>query len=147
MRIKRWIPEKDIDIFKSSIKNFVGSVLDSAFDWGDLGSTAFPPIDVIEEPDMFVAKLDLPGFTKEDIKITLEDNILTISGERKSEKEYKDKNVLRAERFYGLFSRTITLPAVVDVSKIKAEHKNGILTLTLPKKETAKARTIEIQVD
>lgn len=144
MKIRRWDPEKDIDIFRSSIDRLIDNFFGSAI---DTTNVPYPPIEVVEDAEAFIAKADLPGFAKDDIKITLQDNILTIHGQRKTEKEHKDKNVIRSERYYGEFLRTITLPSAVDTSKIRAEQKNGVLTLTLPKKETAKARTVDIKVE
>lgn len=143
MKIKRWEAGKSLDFFRSSIDRLIDQFFGSDIEGV---SISYPPVEVVEDAEAFIAKADLPGFTKDDIKITLQDNILTMSGERKSEKEFKDKNIIRSERYYGEFCRTITLPAAVDTSKIKAEYKNGVLTLTMPKKETAKARTIDIHV-
>lgn len=106
----------------------------------------FPLVDVVEQDHAFVATADLPGLKKEDIDISLEDGVLTISGERKFEHETKDdgKNFKRLERAYGRFSRSFTLPQGVDPQKVEAVFADGVLRLTLPKNEVVKPRKISI---
>jgi HSP20 family protein len=106
-----------------------------------------PALDVTEDKDKYVIKADLPGLKKEDIRVSLEDGVLTIEGERKSETEHKDKNVHRIERSYGRFARSLNLGFSVDESKIKANYKDGVLELIAPKAERAKAKTIDINVN
>ena len=103
-----------------------------------------PLCDIYEDGDSIVVKAELPGVNRDEIDIQVENNILTIRGERKREKEVKSDNVYRSERFYGAFSRSFTLPVSVDTQRIKAEFKDGILHLTLPKVEEAKPRKIKI---
>jgi HSP20 family protein len=91
-------------------------------------------------------KVELPGMKKEDINISLHDGSLSISGERKSEGQYEDAEVYRAERFFGRFQRSVTLPAAVAADKVKAQYKDGILTVTLPKTEEAKPKHIDVNV-
>ena len=105
-----------------------------------------PTLDVYEEKDEVVAKAELPGMKKEDLEISVQDGVLTISGERKEEEELKDAETYRSERFFGKFHRSLALPATVDPSKVKAAYKDGVLTVTLPKKEEAKPKTIDIEV-
>ena len=104
-------------------------------------------LDVIEEKDQYVLKADLPGINKEDIKISLENGILTIEGERKSETEDKDKQVHRVERSYGRFVRTLNVGTNVDAAKIQASYKDGVLQLTVPKTEAAKPKSVDIKVE
>ena len=104
-------------------------------------------LDVVEEKDQYVIKADLPGINKEDIKVSVENGILTIEGERKSETEDKDKQVHRVERSYGRFLRSLNLGNNVDSSKIHASYKDGVLQLNVPKFEIAKPKSIDIQVD
>ena len=106
----------------------------------------FPALDVIEEKDQYVLKADLPGVNKEDIKVSVENGVLTIEGERKSETEHKDKQLHRVERSYGRFVRSLNLGTNVDNSKIQASYKDGVLQLTAPKSEAAKPKAIDIQV-
>jgi len=103
-------------------------------------------LDVIEEKDQYVLKADLPGIKKEDIKISLEDNILTVEAERKSEAESQDKQIHRIERTYGRYTRSLNLGARVDANKIRANYKDGVLELIVPKSEEAKPKSIDIQV-
>lgn len=106
-----------------------------------------PAIDLYENKDNLVVTAELPGLKKEDIDISLHEDNLVISGERKEEKEYGENETQRAERFYGRFQRSINLPKKVDVGAIKANYKEGILTVTLPKAAEAKPRQIEVNVN
>ena len=105
-----------------------------------------PAFDVYEEKDNFVVKAELPGMKKEDINVSLHDGDLIISGERKSETKGEGTEVYRAERFFGKFQRSVSLPATVAANSVKAEYKDGVLTVTLPKSEEAKPRQIEVKV-
>jgi len=105
-----------------------------------------PALDVFESKDSFTVKAELPGMKKEDIEVTLHDGSLSISGERKSETKHEDAEVYRAERFFGRFQRTVTLPAPVAADKIKAHYKDGVLTITLPKTEEARPKQIDVSV-
>ncbi|HXT10929.1 MAG TPA: Hsp20/alpha crystallin family protein [Candidatus Angelobacter sp.] len=109
-------------------------------------SGSAPALDVFEDKDNFVVKAELPGMKKEDIDVSLHDGTLSISGERKSDKKWEDAEVYRAERFFGRFQRTVALPSAVDAAKIKAQYKDGVLTITLPKAEEAKPKQIDVQV-
>ena len=106
-----------------------------------------PALDLHEDKDNFVVKIELPGMKKEDIDVSLHDGSLSISGERKGEEKFEGADVYRTERFFGHFQRTITLPAAVAADKIKAQYKDGILTVTLPKAEEAKPKQIDVQVN
>jgi len=105
-----------------------------------------PALDVYEQKDNVVVRAELPGMTKEDIEVTLHENTLSISGERKHEETHKDKEVYRAERFFGRFQRSVTLPVLVSGDKVKAQYKDGVLTVTLPKSEEAKPKQIDVNV-
>jgi len=105
-----------------------------------------PAVDLFEDKDNFILSAELPGMKKDDIELSLHDGSLSISGERKAEDKYQDAEVYRAERFFGRFQRTITVPAPVSADKIKAQFKDGILTVTLPKTEEAKPKHIEVKV-
>ncbi len=106
-----------------------------------------PPVDLHEDKDNFVVKVELPGMRKEDIEASLHDGTLSISGERKSEERFENAEVYRSERFFGRFQRIITLPAAVAADKINAQYKDGVLTVTLPKAEEAKPKQIDVQVN
>jgi HSP20 family protein len=105
-----------------------------------------PSVDVSETEGAYQIKAEIPDVKKEDVKVTLEEGVLTIQGERKQEKEEKGKRYHRVERSYGRFVRSFTLPDVVDEEKVKAEFKDGILNLALPKSEKAKPKAIEVKV-
>lgn len=105
-----------------------------------------PAMDVHEDKDNIVVRTELPGMKKEDIEVSLHDGSLSISGERKTEEKSKEAEVYRAERFFGRFQRTFTLPSPVAADKVKAQYKDGVLTITLPKTEEAKPRQIDVNV-
>ncbi len=103
-------------------------------------------LDVFEDKDNIYVRAELPGMRKEDIDVSLHNGSLSLSGERKSEDKFKDAEVYRSERFVGRFQRTVTLPTPVAVDRIKAQYKDGILTVTLPKTEEAKPKHIDVNV-
>jgi HSP20 family protein len=105
-----------------------------------------PALDVYEDKENFIVKAELPEMKNEDIDVSLHDGSLSISGERKSETKHEDAEVYRAERFFGRFQRTVTLPAPVAADKVKAQYKDGVLTVTLPKTEEAKPKQIDVSV-
>jgi HSP20 family protein len=105
-----------------------------------------PALDVYEDKDNLYVKVELPGMKREDIEVALHDGTLSISGERKSEGKFEDGDVHRAERFFGRFQRTVGLNAPVASEKVKAQYKDGILTITLPKTEEAKPKVIDVNV-
>jgi len=105
-----------------------------------------PAVDIAEHDNEYLVKAELPGVNKDEVKLTLENNILTIRGEKKQEKETKKENYHRVERNYGSFQRSFTLPAAVKADKIDASYKDGILTVSLPKSEEAKPKQIEVKV-
>jgi HSP20 family protein len=130
--------------------------LDQLFDLGNPWSVSrdtslldglwAPAVDVLERKDSIVVKADLPGLSKEDISVSIENNVLTINGEKKMEKEHKEGDIVRSERYYGSFNRAFTLPSTVDPNQVNAKFENGVLELTLAKKEEAKPRQIRIDV-
>jgi len=105
-----------------------------------------PALDLYEDKENFVVKVELPGMKREDIEVSLHEGSLSLSGERKSEEKYADAEVYRTERFFGRFQRTVTLPTPVAAEKVKAAYKDGVLTITLPKTEEAKPKQIEVNV-
>jgi len=106
-----------------------------------------PALDIYEEKDHFTVKAELPGMKKEDIEVSLHDGSLSISGERKTETKHEDKEVYRAERYFGRFQRTVSLPTIVAADKVKAAYNDGVLTITLPKTEEAKPKKIDVSVN
>ncbi|HDS30798.1 MAG TPA: Hsp20/alpha crystallin family protein [Firmicutes bacterium] len=105
-----------------------------------------PRVDIIEQPESWTFKAELPDLKPENINITIEEGMLAIKGERKFEEEIKEGNYTRLERQYGSFERRFSLPSGIDQANIKADYKNGLLTLTVPKKEEAKPKSIKIDV-
>jgi len=105
-----------------------------------------PAADISENKDNFVVTAELPGIRKEDIKVTVQNNMFTISGEKKRDVEDKGDTWHRVERSYGIFARSFELPAMIDANKIKADFKDGVLTIELPKAEDAKPKEIMIDV-
>ena len=103
-----------------------------------------PAVDVYEDEHSLTLKLEVPGLNEEDINVTLENNTLTVSGERKFEKEEKEENFHRIERRYGSFTRTFRLPSSVDAEKVEAGYDKGVLKITLAKRAEAKPKTIKI---
>ena len=103
-----------------------------------------PSVDIAEDKDRFVLTAELPGVSKDDIKINLNNNTLTIEGEKKSKAEQKDDEYYRSERYYGKFSRSFTLNSEIDSEKIKADFKDDVLSVSLPKSEAVKPRQITI---
>lgn len=105
-----------------------------------------PPIDLSETADKVTVKAEIPGIDPKEIDISIQGNTLRIKGEKKEEKEEKGRNYYRMERCYGSFSRTIDLPASVDANKITAEYRNGVLEITMQKKEEVKPKQIPVKV-
>ena len=107
-----------------------------------------PALDVHEDKDNFTVHMELPGLKREDIDVSLQEGALVISGERKAEeKSGRQREVHRQERFYGKFQRALTLPEPVAADKVKADYKDGVLTVTLPKTEEAKPKKIDVSVN
>jgi len=103
-----------------------------------------PAIDLYEDVNNVVVKVELPGMKKEEIEVSLDDGVLSISGERKRDTKYADAQTHRSERFVGAFQRSFALPSTVKTDQVKADYKDGILTVTLPKAEEAKRKQIEV---
>jgi HSP20 family protein len=117
------------------------------FGEGDISTRTWaPPVDIFETENDIVLKAELPGVDPKDVEVKVEDNTLYLKGERKFEKEVKDESYHRIERSYGSFARSFSLPNSINAEKVKAEYKDGLLMLTLPKREEAKPKTIKIDV-
>lgn len=153
MTLMRWTPRSELlrtpfDPFAElrrlqdeMAQLFDSSLTRSAFDGGFM-----PALDVFEDKDNVIVKADLPGLTKDDVEITLQDDVLTLRGEKKQEKEVKEENYHRVERVYGSFNRSVSLPVAVDANKVEATFKDGVLRITLPKAEEAKPKQIKVKV-
>src|SRR6202030_4785608 len=105
-----------------------------------------PPVDIYEDEHTITLKLDVPGIEEKDIDVRIQDNTLTVHGERKIEKEEKEENYRRVERQYGSFTRTFTLPQTVDTENVSATYEKGVLKISLPKKAEAKPKQIKVNV-
>ena len=105
-----------------------------------------PALDAYEDKDKYTVCVELPGLKKEDISVTVDNGVLTISGERKSEKEVDEGTLHRSERFYGRFSRSVSLPTAVKSDRVGASYRDGILKVEIPKAEEAKPKNIEVKV-
>jgi HSP20 family protein len=105
-----------------------------------------PAVDIVETEDELIVKADLPDVRLEDIDVRVENGTLSLKGERKFEKELADKGYHRIERSYGSFMRSFSVPSSVDTEKVSADYKNGVLTVTLPKKEAAKPKQVKVAV-
>lgn len=132
----------------SSLRDELDRLFDFAQPTRDSGlfSGWTPALDVFDDKDHLTVAVELPGLKKEDIDLSLHDGVLTVSGERKTEREQKEGESFRSERTFGRFQRSVTLPTAVDASKVSAAYKDGILTVTLPKAEEAKPKQIEVAV-
>jgi HSP20 family protein len=127
------------------VNRLFGNVLEHSGEESNLTSWA-PAVDIYETEHELVVKADLPEVDPKELDIRVEDNLLTIRGERKFEKKVTEENYLRVERAYGSFSRSFSLANTVNSEAIKAEYQNGVLTLTIPKREEAKPKQIKVNV-
>ncbi|MBN2280776.1 MAG: Hsp20/alpha crystallin family protein [Candidatus Marinimicrobia bacterium] len=144
MSLIRWNPTRNLRVFNDEIDNY----LNDFWNGEDSYLSKFTPnVDIEELDDEFQFHAELPGLEKKDVIITVKENVLTISGEKQSKKEEKNKNYHRIESSFGKFQRSFRLPQNVDQNAIKAEFKNGILDVIIPKTETAKPKEIEIKVN
>lgn len=144
--LTRWDPFSDLTF----LQNRVNQLFNQPFAlWHSpeqsLGSASFfPPVDIYEDDRSIILQAEIPGIQEKDLDIQLENNVLTVSGERKLENEEKKENFHRIERHYGRFSRSFGLPATVDPDSVNAEFDNGVLKVTVAKREEAKSRQIKI---
>jgi HSP20 family protein len=132
--------------FGSLLDNFFSFSQNQDESFGDLGKWA-PAVDIKEEKDLFLVIADIPGMEKEDINISLENNILTLQGTRSYEKNETQKGFSRTERVLGQFHRQFTLPQSVEGNNITAKYKNGVLEISIPKKQQAIQKRIDIQTE
>jgi HSP20 family protein len=144
----RWNPLKNLEEMEQRLSNYLGRPA-ARTEAGKEAMTVAewsPLVDITEDDKEYLIKADLPDVKKEDVKLTVQDEVMTISGERKYEKEEKGKKYHRVERAYGSFLRSFALPDDADGSKVSAEYKEGVLKVHLPKSEKAKPKSIEVEV-
>ena len=148
-RSSTWDPFRDLGNFESRLEKFFGRPLLTG-NGGDKESMTVtqwsPLVDITEDDKEYVVKAELPDIKKEDVKVTVENGQLSISGERKFEKEEKGKKYHRIERSYGSFLRSFTLPETVSGDKVAADFKDGVLKVRLPKDEKARPKAIDVKV-
>jgi HSP20 family protein len=149
MAIVRWEPFRELLSTQDRFNQLFNQTFTQAFgkEGQELASRNWAPaVDIYETDHNLVIKTELPGIDPKDVEVRVENNTLVLQGERKFEKNTSEENYHRVERSYGTFSRSFTLPSTVNTENAQAEYKDGILTLTLAKREEAKPKTIKIQV-
>jgi len=148
MALVRWEPVRELTSLQSEMNRLFNTFFDTptAPGNGGTGRRWVPAMDLVETDDHFVLRADLPGMTEDDIAIELEDNVLTVSGERKSEHEERKEGYVRVERAFGSFRRTLTLPEGIDAEAIGASFDKGVLEVRIPKPEERKPRRVAISV-
>lgn len=143
--LSRWDPLRELSKVQDQVNRyFQDSFFRRAGD-GSLSAWA-PEVDIHETSDALVLEADLPGIDEKDLDIRVENNLLTIRGERKFEKKVNEDSYLRVERSYGAFTRSFSLPHTINTDQIQAEYRNGVLTIRLPKREEAKPKQVKIDV-
>jgi HSP20 family protein len=148
MALIRWDPTRELTSLQSEVNRLFSTFFDVPTGPGN-GSALrrwVPAMDLVETDDHFVLRADLPGLTKDEVTIELEDRVLTVSGERKAEHEDRHEGYYRVERAFGSFSRSLTLPAGVEPDAVEASFDNGVLEVRIPKPEERKPRKVEIGV-
>ena len=143
--ITRWEPFRNLFSLQEQVNRLFDSTFPSHRDESTLTAWA-PAVDVFETEDELVIKADLPDVAEKDLDVQIENNMLTIRGERKFEQKVKEENYLRMERAYGSFSRSFSLPNTVNTEAIKAEYKDGVLNVTLPKRAESKPKQVKVAV-
>ena len=145
MAITRWDPFRDFSLLQDRMNRLFD---DAGRGWRpeepSATTTWSPAVDIFETENEIMVQAELPGVDRKDLTLNLENNVLTLKGERRFEKETKQENYHRIERSYGAFSRAFSIPAIVDEEKIRADYKEGILKIALPKKEQVKPKQIKI---
>jgi HSP20 family protein len=149
MALIRWEPVRELNTIQSEMNRLFNTFFE-ANGPGSGGTSSLrrwiPPMDLVETEDDFVLRADLPGLSEGDVKIELEDNVLTVSGERKAEHEERKEGYYRVERASGTFSRSLTLPEGVDPEAVRARFDKGVLEVRIPKPEQRKPRKVAISV-
>ncbi len=145
MALIRWEPAREINSLQQEMNRLFGTFFDSPAGEAAGARRWIPPMDLVEEGGHYVLRADLPGLGEQDVNIELEDRVLTISGERRSESEQRREGYYRVERATGSFSRSLTLPEGVDPEKIEAHFENGVLEVSIPKPEERKPHRVQVK--
>lgn len=143
--ITRWDPFHNLSTLQEQVNRLFENSFPSQGDKSALTTWA-PAVDIYETENELVLKADLPDINEKDLDVRVENNMLTIHGERKFEEKVKEENYLRVERSYGSFSRSFSLPNTISTESIKAEYKNGTLTVEMPKRAESKPKQVKINV-
>jgi HSP20 family protein len=145
MAIIRWDPFRDLVSLREKMNRLFEDAVTARGEERDMiSSTWAPSVDIYETENAIIMNAEVPGIDEKDIEIKIEDNTLIINGERKLEKETSEENYHRIERSYGSFYRSFTIPRQIDQDKINAEHDNGVLRITMPKKPESKPKTVKV---
>jgi len=145
MAIIRWDPFRDIVTLREKMNRLFEDAVTARGEEKDMiSSTWTPSVDIFETENELILTAEVPGVEEDNIEIKIEDNTLCLNGERKFEKETKEENYHRIERSYGSFYRSFTIPRNVDQEKIRAEHDNGVLRISMPKKPESKSKTVKV---
>jgi len=145
MSIVRYDPFRDLRTLQEEVNRLFSSNLTRGFGEEGIGRGAWnPSVDIYENKDQIVLEAELPGMKQDDFELTVENNVITLRGERQFEKKEDSDNYHRVERSYGSFTRSFTLPQTVSAEGATAEYNNGVLRVTLPKREETKARRIQV---
>jgi HSP20 family protein len=149
MTLIRWEPFRELDDIFARYSPFFGRMAATRQGAAEEGEMpAWTPVANISETGTdYLIKAELPEVSKDDVKVTVDENVITISGERRKEAEHKDEKVHRVESFYGHFSRSFRLPEDADINAIQAESRNGVLKVRVPKTPAPKPKTVEVQVN
>ena len=146
MALVRWDPARELDTLQGEMNRLFSSFFDTPTPPGNGGNVRrwIPAMDLVETDDHFILKADLPGVEESDVNIVFENNVLTLSGERKTKHEAKKDGYYRLERTQGTFSRSLTMPEGIDADAVTAKFDNGVLEVSIPKPAEAKPRRIQI---
>jgi HSP20 family protein len=147
MALIRWEPMAEVNTIQNEMNRLFNTLFDQPSQTGRVNGTSrrwLPPMDLVETGDHYVLRADLPGLSDGDVNVQLEDNVLSISGERKAEHEGQHDGYYRFERPFGAFSRSLTLPDGVDPDRIEAHFDRGVLEIRVPKPEQKKPKTVQI---
>jgi len=149
MAVIRWEPVGELNSIQNEMNRLFNTLFDQPAQATRAGSTIrpwIPPMDLVETGEHYVLRADLPGLSEADVHIELENNVLTVSGERKTEHEDREEGYYRVERGFGAFSRSLTLPDGVDPDSVQAQFDRGVLEIRIPKPEQRKPRKVTISV-
>ena len=144
--LTRWEPFREFSTLQDRMNRLFRETQGNSQDESLTSSSFAPAVDVYEDEHNVTLKIEVPGIDEKDIDVRIENNTLTVHGERKIEKEEKEENYRRVERQYGGFTRTFNLPPTVDAEKVQADYDKGVLKITLPKKAEAKPKQIKVNV-